>query len=401
LVKIVVLGAGVVAPAIVYDLADDEVSPHVDEIVVADISEEKAKRAVEGARRFTKRKKLDYARVDVRNVDETAELLRGADVVVNGIIYYYIPQVMEAALKAGVHYTDLGSEVPILKKQFEFDEAYRRAGLLAIPGMGGCPGMINVAARYGVEQLDEVERVLLREGWVDFNDYDSLGIPLPVPYSLDCILDEYMHPVEVWEDGRIKLVDPVRPEDREVIHFPPPVGTQELYYIEHPEVWTIGETFKHKGLRYVDYKLSYPRELYMKYKLLTDLGLTNDKPVRVGDVEIVPRDLLKMLVNETFKGKEIPPNDYDIMRVIVEGKRDGRRERITIDIHTEWNRKWGLTAQAVTVGTPTSITAQWMAKGLIKERGVKNPEEVIDPVPFFEELKKRGIRIHVQREFLI
>ncbi|MEM1520720.1 MAG: saccharopine dehydrogenase NADP-binding domain-containing protein, partial [Candidatus Korarchaeum sp.] len=285
MVRIVVLGAGVVAPAIVYDLADDEVSPHVDEIVVADMNEERAKLTVEGARRFTERKKLEHARVDVRDIDETAKLLRGADVVVNGVIYYYIPQVMEAALKAGVHYVDLGSEVPILRRQLEFDEAYRKAGLLAIPGMGGCPGMINVAARYGVEQFDEVERVLLREGWIDLNDYDSLGIPLPVPYSLDCIFDEFMHPVEVWEKGQISLKEPVRPEDREVMHFPPPVGTQEMYYIEHPEVWTIGETFKGKGLKFVDYKISFPRELYMKYKLLTDLGLTSDKPFRLGSVE--------------------------------------------------------------------------------------------------------------------
>ncbi|MEM3446909.1 MAG: saccharopine dehydrogenase C-terminal domain-containing protein [Candidatus Korarchaeum sp.] len=399
LVRIVVLGAGVVAPAIVYDLADDEVSPHVDEIVVADMNEERAKLTVEGARRFTERKRLEHARVDVRDIDETAKLLRGADVVVNGVIYYYIPQVMEAALKAGVHYVDLGSEVPILRRQLEFDEAYRKAGLLAIPGMGGCPGMINVAARYGVEQFDEVERVLLREGWIDLNDYDSLGIPLPVPYSLDCIFDEFMHPVEVWEKGQISLREPVRPEDREVMHFPPPVGTQEMYYIEHPEVWTIGETFKGKGLKFVDYKISFPRELYMKYKLLTDLGLTSDKPFRLGSVEIVPRDLLRKLVNATFEGKEIPPNDYDIMRVIVEGVRAGRRERLIIDMHTEWHRKWNLTAQAVTVGSPTSVTAQWIARGLIRGTGVRNPEEVIDPVPFFEELKKRGIRVQVQREY--
>lgn len=399
MVRIIVLGAGVIAPAVVYDLADDEVSPHVDEIVVADINEERAKLTVEGAKRFTKRKKLEHARVDVRDVEKTAELLRGADVVVNGIIYYYIPQVMEAALKAGVHYVDLGSEVPILKRQLEFDDAYRRAGLLAIPGMGGCPGMINVAARYGVEQFDEVDRILLREGWIDFNDYDALAIPLPVPYSLDCILDEFMHPVEVWENGQIKLLEPVRPEDREVMHFPPPVGTQEMYYIEHPEVWTIGETFKGKGLKFVDYKISFPRELYMKYKLLTDLGLTSDKPFRLGNVEIIPRDLLRKLVNSTFEGKEVPPNDYDIMRVIVEGTKDGRKERLIIDMHTEWHRKWNLTAQAVTVGSPTSITAQWMAKGMIKGTGVRNPEEVIDPVPFFEELRKRGIRVQVQREY--
>ena len=396
--RVFVLGAGVVAPAIVYDLADDDVSPFVDEIVVADIKEDRARSVVEGAKKFTKRKKLEYTKVDVRDIEGTAKLLKGADIVVNGIIYYYIPQVMEASLKAGAHYVDLGSEVPILKKQFEFNDRYKEAGLLAIPGLGGCPGMINVAARYAIERLDEVEKLFLREGWVDFNDYESMGIPLPVPYSLDCILDEYMHPVEIWEDGKIKLIQPVREEDREIIYFPPPVGVQELYYIEHPEVWTLGETFKYKGLRYVDYKLSYPRDLYMKYKLITELGLSKDEPIKVGNIEIVPRDLLRELVNQTFKGKDIPPNDYDIMRVIAEGKRNGERKRVVVDIHTEWSRKWNLSAQAVTVGTPTSIAVQLIAAGKIKERGVKNPEEVIEPLPFFTELKKRGIRIYIEEE---
>ncbi len=396
--RVVVLGAGVVAPAIVYDLADDDVSHFVDEIVVADIKEERAKSVVEGAGKFTKRKKLEYARVDVRDINETTRLLKGADIVVNGVIYYYIPQIMEAALMAGAHYVDLGSEVPILKKQFEFNDKYKEAGLIAIPGLGGCPGMINVAARYAIERLDEVERLFLREGWVDFNDYKSMGIPLPVPYSLDCILDEYMHPVEIWEDGKIKLIQPVREEDREIICFPSPVGVQELYYIEHPEVWTLGETFKSKGLRYVDYKISYPRDLYMKYKLITELGLSKDEPIRVGNIEVVPRDLLRELVNQTFKGKDIPPNDYDIMRVIAEGKKNGEMKRVTVEIHTEWSRKWNLSAQAVTVGTPTSIAVQFIAAGKIKERGVKNPEEIIEPLPFFTELKKRGIRIYVEEE---
>ncbi len=56
-------------------------------------------------------------------------------------------------------------KVPILKKQLKFDEAYRNAGLLAIPRLGGCPGTINVEARYAVELLDRVEKILLREGW--------------------------------------------------------------------------------------------------------------------------------------------------------------------------------------------------------------------------------------------
>ena len=38
---------------------------------------------------------------------------------------------------------------------------------------------------------------------------------------------------------------------------------------------------------------------------------------------------------ETLEGKEIPANDYDVMRVIAEGEKAGKRTKITVDIHTE------------------------------------------------------------------
>ncbi len=392
--KIAVLGAGIAASSITYDLADDDFSPDISDIVVADIVEEKAKRVAEGASKLTSYKEISYAKVDASNVEQVVELIKGYDVVINGVIYTFIPQVMKAALKARVNYVDLGSDVDTLLIQHNMDEEFKRADLIAIPGMGGSPGTINVAGRFAVESLDEVNRLLLREGWVDLTDYNELGIPLPVPYSLETILDELEDPVEIWENGSLRKVSPFT--GREVMEFPKPIGTVELYYVEHPEVYTLGMHFRHKGLSYVDYKLSFPRDLVIKYKLLYELGLT--RQIKVSGCDKTLREILMERVNSTYEGKVFQVIDYDVMRAIAEGLKDGKPSKVTVDVFTKWSQKWGLSAQSILVGSPASIVAQWIASGKIDERGVRDPEEVIDPLPYFDELKKRGCEIAVTVE---
>jgi saccharopine dehydrogenase-like NADP-dependent oxidoreductase len=46
-----------------------------------------------------------------------------------------------------------------------------------------------------------------------------------------------------------------------------------------------------------------------------------------------------------------------------------------------------------TTGFPVSITAQMIESGMIQQRGVFCPEEIVPPTPFFTELKKRDISL--------
>lgn len=386
--RIAVIGTGLMGSAAVYDLADDLMSPNVEALMVADLNAKRAEEVAKRASRFTECKEIEYRRLDASNVSETVDLLRefDTDVVINAALYTVIPQVMKASLEARVHYVDLGDDVDTLLMQRSMDHEFRDRGIIALPEMGGSPGLINVMARRAIDLLDQVEELVLREGWVDFNDYDALGIPLPVPYSLDTILDELEQPAEVWRDGRLEYVPPF--SGREEVVFPPPVGKQEVYYVEHPEVYSLGETFRHKGLRFVDYKLSFPRDLLMKYKLLHDLGLSAQDPVRVDGREIVPRELVRSLAMS--KLVEVEPKDYDVMRVLARGWKGGMRAEVVVEARLSWSERWKISAQALLVGSPASLAAQWVALGLISEPGVHYPEEVIDPIPFLDEMRRRG-----------
>ncbi len=399
MMRIAVIGAGLMGRAAVLDLADDSMSPGVEMILVADINEIRAKEVYEEAIRLTNSKEIEYRKINATSKEEVVNTLKGfeADVVLNAALYTTIPTVMKASLEVGSHYLDLGDDVDTLIFQRSLDPEFKEKGLVALVEMGGSPGLINIMASKAVEELDRVDEIILREGWIDLNDYDSLGIPLPVPYSFDTILDELEQPVEIWRNGKIEKVQPF--SGREIMEFPDPVGKQELYYVEHPEVYSLGETFKEKGLKFVDYKLSFPHDLLLKYRLLNGLKLTYNSPMKVDGVEIIPRDLLRRIVAQTIEDKEIKPNDYDVMKVIAKGWRGGTKSKVTIEALIRWSERWKVSAQALLVGSPASIAAQWIGLGILDIPGVHYPEEAISPIPFLREVRKRGIILTEKIEF--
>ncbi len=399
MMRIAVIGAGLMGRAAVLDLADDSMSPNVEAILVVDINERRAREVYEEAIKLTSTKEMEYRKIDATSKDEVISILKEfkADVTLNAALYTTIHTVMKASLEAESHYLDLGDDVDALIFQRSLDLKFKERGLIALLEMGGSPGLINIMASKAVGELDRVEEIILREGWIDLNNYDSLGIPLPVPYSFDTILDELEQPVEIWKDGKIEKVPPF--SGRETMEFVDPIGKQELYYVEHPEVYSLGETFKRKGLRFVDYKLSFPRDLLLKYRLLNCLKLTSNSPVKVDSMNIIPRDLLREMVAQMMENKEVEPNDYDIMRAIAKGWKGGVRSKVTIEALIKWSERWKVSAQALLVGSPASIAAQWIGLGILDTPGVHYPEEIINPIPFLKEVMSRGINFIEKVEF--
>ena len=146
--------------AVVYDLSG---AREVKNIVVADFDRP---RAQEVARKFG-RGISRAAFADVRDTQHLAKLLRGCDVVVNCTQYNWNLDVMRAALAARVNYMDLGGLYHMTRKQFALDRDFRRIGKLAIPGMGGAPGITNVMARALADPLDRVDAIKVYNAGAD------------------------------------------------------------------------------------------------------------------------------------------------------------------------------------------------------------------------------------------
>src|SRR5512133_1608195 len=160
--KFVLLGAGLMGRAALYDLARSDVAT---EIILADFDLARA----EAVANDFGNGKARPAFADVRDTAALAALLRGAAVVLNCTQYYWNLDTMRAAIEAGTNYLDLGGLFHTTRKQLELDSEFRRIGRLALLGMGGTPGVSNIAARYLADRLDTVAAILIHDGSTDLN----------------------------------------------------------------------------------------------------------------------------------------------------------------------------------------------------------------------------------------
>jgi saccharopine dehydrogenase-like NADP-dependent oxidoreductase len=218
---------------------------------------------------------------------------------------------------------------------------------------------------------------------------------LSVGYSLLTILDEgILNPV-VFERGEFREVPPF--SGQETVNLPEPVGTVTAHRAIHSEVATLPLTYRSKGIQECFFKINYDPVLLERLRFLIGLGMASTDPVEVRGQKIVPRDLLQALV-AALPQSDAPPDDHEVLRVVVSGEEKGRPVTYTLDAFADADPKRGLSAVAIDTGVPPSVVAQMVARGDIRERGVYPPETCVEPGAFFAEIGRRGMRVSVSRE---
>lgn len=112
---------------------------------------------------------IENARYEIHEVDNTVEsltkLFAGRKVVCNtvGPFMRFGPPVVEAALKAGLHYIDTtGEQHWMIRLRDEYGAEFAKAGLALIPSTACMYGVSEIGARYcletpGVDSLDMTE----------------------------------------------------------------------------------------------------------------------------------------------------------------------------------------------------------------------------------------------------
>jgi lysine 6-dehydrogenase len=374
--KIVVLGAGLMGRAVVYDLAG---AREVREIVAADFDQG---RAQEVARKLGAGKTKGVV-ADVRDTQRLAKILRGCDVVVNCTQYNWNLDVMRAALAARVHYLDLGGLYHMTKKQFVLDKDFRRIGKLAIPGMGGAPGITNVMVRALADKMERVDSIRVYNAGADQQKYDS---PIAYSFSIATILDELtMSPIH-FVGGR--YVEKPMLSEPEPGTFPAPIGKITLRHSIHSELGTLAESFRKKGVREVFFKINYDPKLVELVRNLVDAGFTGREAIAVNGTQVAPRAVLLALMQKKAPTKT--PLDVEALRVVVTGKNKKAPVGLAMEMWADHTSRPQLSAVARDTGFPAAIAAVMHGRGEIPGVGVQAPENVVPPEPFFRELKKRG-----------
>jgi saccharopine dehydrogenase-like NADP-dependent oxidoreductase len=96
-----------------------------------------------------------------------------------------------------------------------------------------------------------------------------------------------------------------------------------------------------------------------------------------------------------YRGDQTP-NDWEITRLIIHGKRLGKNVKLVYDILFPPKPEWRMSCAQTGVGIPSSTAAMMIAEGEIKQRGVIPPETCINPDEFLKKAETHGIKTTVK-----
>jgi lysine 6-dehydrogenase len=310
--------------------------------------------------------------------------MRGVDACLSAVPYYYNLGITRVALDAGVSLCDLGGNTDIARQQHTFDGQAQSAGISLIPNCGQVPGMGTSLAVYAIELLDEAVDVYMWDGGIPQKPRPPFDYLLT--FHIAGLTNEYAERAIFLRDWKVSEVEPM--SEVETVDFPPPIGTLEAF-VAGGGTDTMPWTYEGKLRTLQNLTLRYPGH-YAQLKAYYDLGLWDLQPVRVGDVDVVPRDVFHTL----FEPKVLYPEDKDlvIVRVRAYGKLDGKDCQALVEMIDYYDETTGFSAMERGTGWSAAIVAEMMARGETP-RGAGGVEKMVPAGPFVQALRQRGIQV--------
>ena len=374
-----VFGAGMMGRVIAQDLVETEVDA---EVAVLDVSD----RLLEEAAAFVGSERLTTRTLDVTDKATTHEALRGTDVVIGALPHGISPALVEAAADTGTSLVDLVGSGP--EKRIALHERARDNNCLIVPGCGVAPGISNMCVGQGVELLDEALSATIYVGGIPWRKRPPLFYE--TVYLMESVFNACERPATIIEDGEEVTVEPLT--GLETVTFPEPIGQLDAFYTDG--LASLPLTMRGKVQQNLSEKtLRYPGHVE-RVQTLKQCGLLRKEPVRVGGVEVVPRDLLLELLAEDLELG--PDGDILAMRVIVDGMKEGNPKRHIFELIDTYDPGKNHTAMARTTGFPATITARMIANNKLTEKGVRFPEQIFVGSRFehmVEALAEKGVLV--------
>ena len=361
--RILILGSGLMGPAAAFNALSD---PKVSQVTLCDMDRQKLDTARVKLGGMEGGEKLTTVSLDLGDRAATAQLMADFEAVVAALPKVAIPFGIRAAVAAGKPLVDLSwpSEevLPDIKREVE------SAGTLVIPGCGVEPGLTEIMARYLVEKLDRVDELHIKCGGIPENPAPPLGykivfggrqMPLREPDA------------RVVENGHLKPVPRYSGVERVIF---PGVGECEAWH-EGFMPWLL-ELEALKGLKAGTQMTCRWPGYAARVTVLKEMGLLSQEPVEVDGVEVRPKKVLDALLYPHVRLEE-GERDITLFRVEAVGEKKGGPRRYKVEMVDRYDEALGFTSMARTTAFTGAIVARMIARGDLKAKGFRTPEQVV------------------------
>jgi lysine 6-dehydrogenase len=364
--KIAILGAGKIARGVLFYLLKQDV-PQT--IKVVDYSQDAIKDLL---RPHLPNDAIEMEQCDAASIIDLARVLSDCDIAINCLPYYFNLNATKAAIEAKCHLCDLGGNNTIVQQQFELSFQAQKAGVSILPDCGLAPGFVSLLLADACQDFD-VRRASIKVGGLPATE-DMAQRSGPLGYtevfSIEGLVNEYVQPVTVLRNGKLKEVAPLSEYETLEIN-----GQKLEAFTTSGGASTLPQTYRGSSVEDIE------------YKTLRYLGHHRILKALEG-IEALTIDNLRTLVKPAS-------NDIVYGQVVVRGAdlKTWNRIKRTYQfvVRTLHPPMWAigasfLSAMAQATAFPASIIALMLPH--LVERGVLSQEKVIDSKHFIEKLRK-------------
>jgi lysine 6-dehydrogenase len=361
--------------AVAYDLAR---AGGVEGVVLGDLSPDVAREAA----RWTGSPNVEPVRADVSDAAGVRRLMNGGfDVAVGAVSYRFNDALAREAIRAGVHFCDLGGNNTVVERELARHASAKKAGVTVVPDCGLAPGLVSLVAARALEILGgRADEVRIRVGGLPMHPKPPFNYKLV--FSPEGLVNEYWEPAVALRGGRRVELESLT--ELEELRFPRPFGRLEAFVTSGGAStlpWTMAgkvSDLDYKTIRYIGHCALMKGMLW--------LGLGDITPVRAGAVRLAPREMLLELLR-----RKLQDDDRDVVLMRVTARRG--RKGVRFQMIDRGLPRRGITAMMRTTAFPAAAVAWMLGSGRIEEKGALPQEMCVPPGAFLDEVRRRGLAI--------
>jgi len=347
--NIIVLGCGLVGGPMAIDLVRDEEF----NVTVADKNKESLKI-------IEQKSAASIIQIDLSDSANVTSLVKKYDFVISAVPGFMGFQTLKAVIKAGKDVVDIAF---FPEDMFELDNLAKQKGVIVISDIGVAPGMSNLLVGYADHLLDQTEKAVIYVGGLP--KVRELPFEYKAVFSPVDVIEEYTRVARYIENGK-EVVKPAL-SDPELLNFEG-LGTLEAFNSDG--LRSLAKTINAPNM--IEKTLRYPGHIEIM-RILRDTGFFSKDKIEISGVKISPLEFTSKLLFPKWKLEE-GEEDITIMKIIVEGWKEGKRMRYTYNLFDRYDPVTKIHSMARTTGYTATMALRMIIKGLYKRKGVSAPE---------------------------